>query len=109
MAVRSRPFWLATAPAAATTTLYTVPANRVALVRLITISNTGALGNVATIRADLGSGPLAIWSGTVPGAGTSSIPVPVILSEGDVLDLVNGGAAALRSFGCGSLLDGDPE
>lgn len=109
MAVRSRPFFLTTINAGATVTVYTVPSDRVAIMRTITVTNTAALGQPATVQANLGSGALAVWTGTIPAASTVSIPAPVILEEGDTLIVVNGGATgAMRAYGGGSLLDGDP-
>lgn len=110
MTVRSTPFWLITAGAGATVTAYTVPADRVAIVRTITIHNTGAVGAQATLTVNLGSGALAFWSGVVAALATVSLPVPLIIAEGDVVALVNGAAAGnMRSYGGGSLLAGDPQ
>lgn len=110
--VRSRRLWGPTTIAGlATVSVYTVPGDRVAIVRSQTLSNLAPAAAQYTVRIDpAGAGAAAIvWHGTVPGLGSVSIPY-MIVEEGDQITVTNtAGAGQMTSAGFGSLLDGDPE
>lgn len=108
MAVRSRPFWVASVGAGQAVAVYTVPPDRTAICRTWTLTNFAAVAGIIGARVDRNGAILHHWRGTVGGNSTVAVPVPVILDEGDRFIVNNETAAAIETVGYGSLLLGDP-
>jgi hypothetical protein len=109
MTVRSRRIFGPTAVTSATAvSLYTVPAGRTAVFRLIMIVMTsGAGGNVA-LRINSSTGNNVFFATITVGA-PAEVLNDLVLNPGDVLWAVIPASHTVTFTGCGSLLDGEPE
>lgn len=53
--------------------------------------------------------PFTVWTGVIQPGTTIAVPVPIILREGQEFSVDNtSGSTPVTTFGCGSLLLGDP-
>lgn len=110
MAVRSRRFFGPTKIATAgAVVLYTVPADRTALIRTLVLANGTAAATGLTYLLVNGSSGAdnAVWVGTVGANSVTFVTADLILNPGDVLrGYVTSSACQFSAFG--SLLDGPP-
>lgn len=109
MPVRSRRLWGPTTITQAGLVLYTVPADRTAVVRQIVVTSVSGVVERVTLRVNGSSGvpTLARWD---LAAGQTVTLANVVLNPGDTLHAVAQNATLLTSCsGFGSLLEGAPE
>lgn len=117
MAVRSRRLGhtsVATVGAGATTTIFTVPANRTAIVKDLHIAVTAATTPPVALTVSVllaSSASRRLWADAV-NVGTrepwaQSEPW-IVLEEGDSLQIAQPAACTVQTYCSGALLDGDP-
>lgn len=111
MPVRSRRLAAGTAPASALTAIYTVPADRVAIVKNVFLEIATGGAGVVTLSVGLNGGVgVIVYTTTGPVAG----PVPqfwpewVALNETDQLRISTAAGITVDYWVSGALLDGDP-
>lgn len=109
MAVRSRRFFGPTTLGATTAILYTVPAERTAVVRTLTLVNRSAGAVLAVITLNGGASSEGLAYVSLPTQTSTVLTADLVLNPGDVLRgfATAAGAVAVAAFG--SLLDGAPE
>lgn len=89
--------------------VYTVPADRTALIRTITMSNLAAVAQHAVVTVDRGSGTRRLVQAVIPANESYVLDAPVALDEGDIVQCFNQSAGgSIDFYGGGSLLLGDP-
>lgn len=113
MAVRSRPFVaMATLLGGAQRTIYTVPAERTAVVRHYTIVNLS--GDVRTVRIGVRIGGVSVDvfrnNALAASAALGGSGLDLVLGPGDALQAYvdTGVSQAMHIYAAGSLLDGAP-
>lgn len=107
--VRSRRFFGPVALAAATsTTVYTVPDDRTAIVRALTFASTNVAASGVQLRLNGDTSGDIIWIGTVATGSTVDLYDLVILNPGDVL-IARSSLIGINVSAFGSLLNGEPE
>lgn len=107
--VRSRRFFGPVVLAAGSTSiLYTVPANRVAIIRSIWAYNPGGASSALSLTVNGATAADIVFRQLVPALGSIETPPEMILDPGDVLRGSAGTISAIHVIGFGSLLDGPP-
>jgi hypothetical protein len=105
--VRSKPLASVSVAAITTTTLFTVPAGRTAIVRYVTVAQTaGALINQFTVRATVAGITQPFWIVSPGSPGVAVITPYIVLAPGDSMEVITTQTGSSRCAVYGALLLG---
>lgn len=110
MPVRSRRLFLATGVGTSNVTAYTVPADRTAVLKTLSISNTAALANTLFLQSNA-SGSFQDYGAVaaIPGSGgLEVVNLFMVWHPGEVIR-VRAANSGLNIYASGALLFGAPE
>lgn len=102
---RSHRFALATLAGTGTTTIYTVPASKVAFVRLLTLINVNALSRTATVGINGSADTNNVHGFTVTRAAPVTLETRMVLTAGETLDVTASAVNSVYVSAFGFLFD----
>lgn len=91
-------------------TIFTVPADRTAIVKEVCLQNGGAVAATVYVAAFPGGGITGYYVALalVPAAGMTRVPAWFVMHETDVLKVVGPAGNTTAAYVSGTLLLGDP-